>query len=87
MWQHRNTEEHKNDHEIIREQTLQVIHQEIQLGTQNFITLKPYFTPEETSNVLAGNLGYMRAWIRIVQAIRKRELQKEDERQEEELDR
>jgi hypothetical protein len=40
--------------------------------------LKAFFDRETIEKVLGSNIGYMRAWVRIVKAVRKRELQKED---------
>jgi hypothetical protein len=77
LWQHRNNEEHKDDQEKI--QHVQIIQEEIQLGTENFLKLNKLFEAKEIEKVKSNNSGYMRAWIRLVQAIRKREHKREDE--------
>jgi hypothetical protein len=78
LWQHRNQKEHADDKTKAVEQLMTVANREFELGTQNFVTLQKFLGSKEIAKITPGNHQYVRAWIRIVQATRQRENNKEE---------
>jgi hypothetical protein len=72
MWLHRNAQAHRNDSIETLQQSLQLVQQELDKGTQGYQELKHFFTSEEKERVLQGNLTYVTCWLRAVQSRRLR---------------
>ena len=77
LWQHRNEEAHKNDQSQLMETLHLKVQEEIDIGTQGYQELQPWFSHEETTRVLNGNHIYITCWLNAVRARRERFLRRE----------
>jgi hypothetical protein len=79
MWQNRNNREHQDkatkEIEILQQQ----VQREIDIGTQNWTSLVPWFTQNELEKIKGNNYIYAKAWLRAVRTIRNREERKAKE--------
>jgi hypothetical protein len=70
IWQHRNTKEHDND--IGREKTklIQAVQEAIDRGGEGNIDATHMFSDNEIQKVVTGSNGYIRGWLRNLDARR-----------------